>query len=134
MSTYIKGAGMSNFDVSTENSHERIYECVDEALEHSEIGIQDVEAIFVSNSETDSNGERQKHIGPLLSSMFQIKIPIITVPAGCCGGGAALWDAIGYQRKNSSKNILVIGFEKLVANISEKTTDEMLMGGQRVHE
>ncbi len=134
MSTYIKGAGMSKFDVSTENSHEKIYECVAEALEHSEIGIQDVDAIFVSNSETDSNGERQKHIGPLLSSMFQIKIPIVTVPAGCGGGGAALWDAVGYQRKNYSKNVMTIGFEKLVANTSEKTTDEMFMGGQRIYE
>ena len=134
MSTYIKGAGMSKFDVSIENSHDKIYECVSEALEHSDIGILDVDAIFVSNSETDSNGERQKHIGPMLSSMFQVKIPIVTVPAGCGGGGAALWDAVGYQKKNSSKNVLVIGFEKLVANTSEKTTDEMFMGGQRIYE
>ncbi|MEK6949027.1 MAG: thiolase family protein [Nanoarchaeota archaeon] len=134
MSTYLKGAGMSKFDVSLQSSHEKIYECVDEAMENADIGIEDISAIFVSNCEIDTNGERQKHIGPLLSSMFQIKIPIVTVPAGCGGGGAALWDAIGYQRKNSAKNVLIIGFDKLVANTSDKTTDEILMGGERIYE
>lgn len=134
MKTYLKGAGMSKFDVSLQSSHEKIYECAGEAMENADIGIEDIGAIFVSSCEIDTNGERQKHIGPMLSSMFQVKIPIITVPAGCGGGGAALWDAIGYQKKNSSKNLLVIGFDKLVANTSEKTTDEMFMGGERVYE
>ena len=134
MKTYLKGAGMSKFDVSLQSSHEKIYECVGDALENADAGIEDINAIFVSSCEIDTNGERQKHVGPMLSSMFQIKIPIITVPAGCGGGGAALWDAIGYQRKNSAKNVMVIGFDKLVANTSDKTTDEILMGGERVYE
>src|SRR3989338_2619261 len=134
MKTYLKGAGMSKFDVSLQSSHEKIYECVGDALENADAGIEDINAIFVSSCEIDTNGERQKHVGPMLSSMFQVKIPIITVPAGCGGGGAALWDAIGYQRKNSAKNVMVIGFDKLVANTSDKTTDEILMGGERVYE
>lgn len=134
MTTYIKGAGMTKFDVDQRNSHDRIYECVNEALELGNTNLKDIDAIFVSNCETDSNGERQKHVGPMLSSMFQRKIPIITVPAGCGGGGAALWNAVNFQKKNNTKNILVIGFEKLVANTSEKITDEMFMGGERIYE
>jgi|TARA_Y100000310_G_scaffold208219_1_gene208774 acetyl-CoA C-acetyltransferase len=134
MGIYIKGAGMTKFDVDQRNSHDRIYECVNEAFDSGNIGMGDVEAIFVSNCETDSNGERQKHVGPMLSSMLQKKMPIITVPAGCGGGGAALWNAIDFHKKNDINNILVIGFEKLVANRSENITDEMFMGGERIYE
>jgi acetyl-CoA C-acetyltransferase len=134
MKIYVKGAGMTKFDVGQESSYQRIYECVDEALESGSVGLEDIDAIFVSNGEPGSNGERQKHVGPMLSSMFQRKMPIITVLAGCGGGGAALWNAIRFQKKNNMKNILVIGFEKLVANISENITDEMFMGGERIYE
>ncbi len=131
---YIKGVGMTKFDVDQRNSYERVYECVNEAIDMSDTGIEEIDAVFVSNSEAESNGERQKHIGPMISSMLQKRIPIITIPAGCGGGGTALWNAIHYQKNNRENNILVIGFEKLVANLSEKATDEMLMGGERVYE
>ncbi|MBI2208334.1 hypothetical protein HYU50_02460 [Candidatus Woesearchaeota archaeon] len=132
--TYIKGIGMTKFDVDQRSSYERVYECVNDALDSGNIGIENIDVIFVSNAEAESNGERQKHIGPMMSSMFQKKMPIVTVPAGCGGGGTALWNAIHYQKNNKENNILVIGFEKLVANLSERATDEMLMGGERVYE
>ncbi len=132
--TYLKGAGMTKFDLDARSSHERVYECVAEALETGNVSLEDVGAIFVSNGEAPSNGERQKHVGPMMSTMFKKEIPVITVPAGCGGGGAALWNAIAYQKKNGVDNILAIGFEKLVANLSEKATDEMVMGGERMYE
>ena len=131
---FIKSVGMTNFDIDQRSSFDRIYESVNEAIEYGNIDFDRIDAIFVSNGEPESNGERQKHIGPLMSSMFQKKIPIITIPAGCGGGGAAIWNAINYQEKSNVNNILIIGFEKLVANQSEKTTDEMLMGGERIYE
>ncbi|MBI2523076.1 hypothetical protein HYW19_01680 [Candidatus Woesearchaeota archaeon] len=134
MAIYIKGAGMTKFDVDQRNSYERIYECVNEALDSGNVSMKDIEAVFVSNCEPETNGERQRHTGPMISSMFQKKMPIITVPAGCGGGGTALWNAAEFQKKNNMKNILVIGFEKLVANLSENITDEMFMGGERIYE
>ena len=131
---FIKSVGMTNFNIDQRSSFDRIYESVNEAIEYGNIDFDRIDAIFVSNGEPESNGERQKHIGPLMSSMFQKKIPIITIPAGCGGGGAAIWNAINYQEKSNVNNILIIGFEKLVANQSEKTTDEMLMGGERIYE
>jgi acetyl-CoA C-acetyltransferase len=131
---HIKGVGMTKFDVNQKSSQDRIYEIVNEALDDGNINLEQIDAIFVSNSEPESNGERQKHIGPLISTMFQKQIPIITIIAGCAGGGAAMWNAINYQRKTGLTNVMVIGFEKLVANISEKTTDEILMGGERIYE
>ena len=134
MGIYVKGAGMTRFDIDQKSSHDRIYECVNEAFDFENIGMDEIDAIFVSNCETDSNGDRQKHVSPMLSSMFQKKMPIITVPAGCGGGGAALWNAINFHKQNNINNVLVIGFEKLVANRSENITDEMFMGGERIYE
>jgi len=125
---YIKGAGMSKFDVSQAWSYERIYECVNEALDSGNTSLDNIDAVFISTSEAESNGERQKHTAPMISSMFKKKIPMLTVPAGCSGGGVALWDAISFQKVNNANNVLVIGFEKLVAGRSESATDEMLRG------
>ncbi|MFH1324674.1 MAG: thiolase family protein [Nanoarchaeota archaeon] len=132
--TYIKGAGMSKFDVSQTWSYERIYECVNDAMDSGDAKLEDIDAIFISTSEAESNGERQKHAAPMISSMFKKKIPILSVPAGCSGGGVALWDAINFQKTTGAKNVLVIGFEKLVAGRSESATDEMLRGGERIYE
>ena len=74
MGIYIKGAGMTKFDIDMKNSHDRIYECINEAFESKNIGMDEIDAIFVSNGEAGSNGERQKHVSPMLSSMFQKKM------------------------------------------------------------
>jgi len=134
MAIYIKGAGMTKFGVDNRGSYERIYECVNEALDFGNLSLEGIGAIFVSNGESEKNGERQKHVGPMISSIFQKMLPIITVPAGCGGGGAALWNAVEFQKKNGIKNVLVIGFENVVTNISENITDEMFMGGERIYE
>ena len=134
MAIYIKGAGMTKFDIDERGSYERVYECVNEALDSGNISMKEIDAVFVSNCEPETNGERQRHTGPMISSMFQKRMPIITVPAGCGGGGTALWNAAEFQKKNNMRNILVIGFEKLVANLSENITDEMFMGGERIYE
>ncbi len=131
---YIKGAGMSKFDASQNWSYERIYESVNESLESGNVSLEDIDAVFVSNSEPESNGERQKHTAPMISSMFQKKIPMLTVLAGCAAGGIALWDAINYLNANNARNVLIIGFEKLVAGRSESATDEMFRGGERIYE
>jgi acetyl-CoA C-acetyltransferase len=134
MGVFVKGAGMTKFDVDEKWSYDRIFECVNEATEKGSLGLDKIDAVFASSMELDTNGERQRHTGPMLSSMFQKKIPILTVPAGCSGGGSALWDAIHYLKSSNAKNVLVVGFEKLVANIPEYVTDEMFRGGERIYE
>ena len=131
---YIKGVGMTKFDVDQRNSYEMIYECVEEALANGNITLEDIDAIFISSMEMESNGERQRHTAPMLSSLFQKKIPIVNITAGCAGGGVALWNAIDFQKANGVNNILIVGFDKLVANISKNVTDEMFRGGERIYE
>ena len=131
---FLKGSGMSAFDVEQRPSIERISECVEEALDTSDLGMEQIDAIFISNSEVGTNGERQRHASPMISTLFQKRVPIVNVPAGCGGGGVALWNAVQYAREGSVKNVLVIGYDVLVANTQERVTDEMLMGGERIYE
>lgn len=131
---FVKGTGMTSFDTEQTPSFERVEECVSEALEEAGMSIEKIDAVFLSNTETAGNSERQRHASPQLSSLFLRKMPIISLPWGCGGGGVALWDALRYLRTTQSENVLVIGCDKVVGNTSENLTDEILMGGERRYE
>ena len=131
---YIKGVGMTKFGIQEDATTQLVYESVLETLDDSNLSMNNVDAIVVSNMDILSNGERQRHSASMLSSLFQKKMPIITVPAGCAGGGTALWTANRLYKSGNYDNILVIGFEKIMANSSKRVTDEILMGGERVYE
>lgn len=131
---FIKGVGMTKFSIEDNTSNHLVYEAALEALDDAGNSMNDIDAVVLSNNDLLSNGERQRHGSSLLSSLFQKKMPIISVPAGCAGGGTALWTAMRLQRSSSYNKLLVIGFEKMVANVSKKVTDEMLMGTERIYE
>ena len=131
---HIKGVGMTKFSTEENNSTHIIYESAMEALDDSGLSMNEIDAVVLSNNDIISNGERQRHSASLLSSLFQKKMPIIAVPAGCAGGGTALWAAVRLQKSKNYNNLLVIGFEKMVSNLSKRVTDEMLMGTERIYE
>ena len=127
---YVKGVGMTKFGAQTDTSQELVYEATMEALEDANFNMEDIDAIVSSTVDNESSGERQRGFSSILSSMFKKKVPILTSSAVCGGGGSAIWTAnkMGYE------NVLVVGFDKLVANISKRITDEIVMGGERVYE
>ncbi len=131
---YIKGVGMTSFGLQQDTTASLIYESSLEALNDADMTMDDIEAIVISNNDVVSNGERQRHSASVVSSLFQKKLPIIAVPAGCAGGGTALWTAIKLQKSAGYRNVLAIGFDKMVSNISKTVTDEMLMGTERIYE
>lgn len=131
---YIKGVGMTKFGIQQEPSSHMVFEATMEALEDAGIAMNNIDAIVVSSIEVMSNGERQKHSGSMISTLFQKSLPILSVPAGCAGGGTALWTAYKLQKTGNYSNILAIGFDRIIANTSKKVTDEILMGGERIYE
>ncbi|MBI3035195.1 thiolase family protein [Candidatus Woesearchaeota archaeon] len=131
---YIKGVGMTKFGIQGDASSHLVYEAVLEALNDADMSMEEIDAIVVSSIELNSNGERQKHSASMVSSLLQKKAPILSVPAGCAGGGTALWASIKFQKSGNYSNILAVGFDKIIANTSRKVTDEILMGGERVYE
>ena len=132
--TYIKGVGMTNFGIGESSSSHLIHEATLEALNDADMSMNDIDAIVLSSLEVNSNGERQKHSSSMMSSLFQKKMPILSMPAGCAGGGTALWAAIKFLKSGTYTNILAIGFDKIMANTSKKVTDEISMGGERIYE
>src|SRR3989338_2656405 len=131
---FIKGVGMAQFGIQECTSQELVYDVTLESLDDAKISMNDIDAIVLSNNDILSNGERQRHSASMASSLFQKKLPIIAVTSGCSGGGTALWAAVKLQKSGKYNNILVIGFEKMVSNISKRITDEMLMGAERIYE
>ena len=131
---FIKGVGMTKFGVQEDTSQHMAYEAAIEALDDTCMSMDEIDALVISNNDVLSNGERQRHSASLLSSLFQKKMPIISVPVGCAGGGTALWAATRLHKSCNYNNMLVIGFEKMVSNISARITDEMLMGAERIYE
>lgn len=127
---YIKGVGMTNIGIENRSTYDMVSEAVFEALEDSNMSMNDIQAVVSSCMDLVPNGERQKHSASLLSSIFKKQIPIIRIPAGCAGGGQALWAA----NRLEYDNILVLGVEKLLANTTAVITDEILMGGERMYE
>src|SRR3989344_4791047 len=136
---YIKGVGCTKFWIGNESSVQMVHNAVVEALDNAQMSMGEIDLAVISNMDMFSNGERQRHGASMLSSLFQTKFPIISVPAGCQGGGIALWTALQLAKEktdnvNNRNNVLVVGFEKIVANVSKKITDEILMGGERIYE
>jgi len=127
---YIKGVGMTKFGAQTETSQEMVYEATMEALEDSDVGIEEIDAIVVSNIDTESNGERQRLFSNVLSSILKKKVPILTSTAVCGGGGTALWTA----NRLDYNNMLVVGVERLLTNNSLRVTDEIMMAAERIYE
>ena len=121
---------MTKFGVEDKSTQEMVYEAALEALDEADMSIDDINAVIMASMDITTSGERQRHTASVLSSLFKVRIPIIRVPAGCGGGGAALWTAL----KLNYDNVLVVGVERLAANTSQNITDELLTGGERIYE
>ena len=134
MGIYVKGVGMTKFDVDKRGSFERVCECVNEALESAGMKFDDIDAVFASSTDSARNEERLKHQGPMLSSLFQRNMPILNVPAGCAGGGVALWNSINYLKTSNCRNVLALGYDSVMSCTSTILTDEILMGSERIYE
>ncbi|MBW2979850.1 thiolase family protein [Candidatus Woesearchaeota archaeon] len=124
---YVKGVGMTRFDASDKPSIQLAYEAVFEALQDAKLTIKDMDAVVVSNMDLPTNGERQRHMASILSSLFKTNIPIIRVPAACAGGGAAFWFA---NKLEEFDNLIVLGSEKLTSMNSQRITEEFMEGAE----
>jgi len=129
---YIKGVGMTKFDYSDKPWWKLAYEAAMEALEDANMRISDIDAIVLSTMSIAqvSSQERQSHKTSLLSGLFKTHVPIIETPSVCSGGGVAFWTAL----KLGFKNVLVIGGERVVDNVSEITVDYILSAAERTIE
>jgi len=128
---YVKGVGMTKFGVHAETTQELCYEAIMGALYDADMPITDIDEIIISKGDSSQDAERQKLFPGVLSSIIQDQdIPIIRVIAACSGGGAAIWDAINSQAKNT----LVVGVDKLTSAPTKYVTDGLMMASERIYE
>jgi len=119
---YLKGVGMTKFDVSDRPTPLLSHEAIGDALKDADMPLKDIDACVVSTVDTKLNDERQRHYPPLLASLLRKKMPIIQVPAVCGGGGAALWTAI----RMKYNNVLVLGVDRVVSGPTNSITKEIM--------
>ncbi|MBW2984203.1 thiolase family protein [Candidatus Woesearchaeota archaeon] len=127
---YIKGTGMTRFSFEERSTHDMVLEASYEALQDSNMTMNDMDAVVVSTVDTRVNDERQRHYPAVLASLLKKNIPIIRVPAVCGGGGAALWTAqrLGYD------NVLVLGVDKIASSTTMTITKEIMNANDNVWE
>jgi acetyl-CoA C-acetyltransferase len=118
---YIKGVGMTKFDVEDRTTISLSQEAILEALRDSGTSLNEIDAAVVTTVDTKVNDERQRHYAPLLSSILKKKIPIIQVPAVCGSGGVAFWTALRLKYNN----VLILGTDKVVAGPTQIITKEI---------
>ncbi len=130
MKKYVKGAGMTKFGIEDRSTHSMSYEAIQQALGDSDMGIDDIDAVVVSAVDTKINDERQRMYGVVLSSVLQKRMPIIRVTAVCGGGGAAFWTALRLKYNN----VLVLGVDKVLSNVTPMITKEIMNAGDNFWE
>jgi len=128
---FVKGVGMTRFDFSQKYWWELAYEAAMEALEDAKMNISQIDIIIFSSMSSTDGSEHQTHKVSLLAEIFKTNVPIIEVPAVCAGGGVAFWVGVNFLRTKRYRNILVVGAEHLVENVSEVVVDHILSASER---
>lgn len=127
---YISGIGRTKFGLLLQSLPELAYEAMFNAVNDTSLGIEDIDAIFVSNFLGGPlNG--QLHLNSLISSLIPgLNIPVIRVEAACASGSVAINQAINSLSKCS--NVMVIGVEKMNGSKLFSAIDAIAMASDRL--
>jgi acetyl-CoA acetyltransferase len=87
------------------------------ALVDAAIGVQEVEAVYASNSLGGAlTGQHQVRGQTALRDIGIEGVPIINVENACAGGATAFYEAVAAVRSGSADVVLAVGFEKMCVN------------------
>jgi acetyl-CoA C-acetyltransferase len=123
MSVYIAGVGQTKFgELWDYDLRSLAVEAAIKAFDDSNIDPMDIDAIYVGNM-LGSQLSGQDHIGALVASELGLNIPATHIEAACASGGVALRLGKLDILSGNSKNVLVIGVEKMTdATVDDVTT------------
>ena len=135
MTACITGWSHSKFGVNLEQTSENmIADVVEKAIEHAEISVKEIDAIFVG---TFNNGfQKQDFHGalPAVSQSDLRHVPAMRVENACATGSAAIHTAMNAIEAKKAKTTLVVGVEKMTDVSSEKVGDILLGASYRPEE
>lgn len=127
MKISVIGTGITKFGELWDKSLEDLaLEASTQAIQNSEIDKSKIDAIFVGNM-LYGKLSGQDHIGALVSSILELKIPASHIEAACASGGLAVQNAVHSLKAGVYKNVLVLGVEKMT-DYSTSQISEALMG------
>jgi acetyl-CoA C-acetyltransferase len=130
MGTYIKGVGMTPFGNFQKSSHELCFDAIMEALLDAHMDPSQIDAIVIGKNDFSLDGEHQRLVSGILSSILKKEIPIFQVSAACASGGIALWNAA----QLNYGTVLALGVEKLSFASTPQITSEFLTAAESVYE
>jgi acetyl-CoA C-acetyltransferase len=111
--TYIIGSGQTKFgEIWDKDLLDLAIEAAVLAIKDAEIDLKDIDAVYVANM-LGSRFAGQDHLGALVATSLGLDIPSSHVEAACASGGVAM--RLGWMDilSGNSKNVLVIGAEKM---------------------
>lgn len=82
------------------------------AIKDSKLGLKDIDAVYVGNMAA-SRFTGQDHLGALFASGLGLDCPAFHIEAACASGGLAVRAAWMDILSGQSKNVLVLGVEKM---------------------
>lgn len=128
---FITGIGRTKFGIIRNKSlPELAYEAIYEAIYDSEISINEIDAVFVSNF-IGGQTEKQLHLNSVISSLLpDCNMPIIRIETACASGGSSLYQAL--ISLNKFNNVLVVGVEKMTGFPNKQIIQDIAMAGHRL--
>jgi acetyl-CoA C-acetyltransferase len=127
---YITGIGKTKFGESNSSIAELAYEAIDKCIKDSNVGIEDVDALFVSNF-LGGVQESQLHLNSVISGLFaDFTNPSVRIESACASGGVAVFQALRYLK--TCNNVLVVGVEKMTQHDGKDTSKNISMAGDRL--
>jgi acetyl-CoA C-acetyltransferase len=119
---FVAGVGQTKFGELWDYDLRRLaLEASTKALKTSDIDVKDIDAIYFGNM-LGSRFAGQDHLGALLADELGIDIPASHIEAACASGGVALRMAWMDILSGNSKNVLVVGAEKMTDVSNEEAT------------
>lgn len=109
----IAGLGQTKFGELYDYSIEDlIFEATNLALSEAKLSINDIDSVFIGNM-IAGEVSGQSHLGAIFADLFNFNGPVIRVEGACASGGLAVYSALQSLKAKTSKNVLVIGAEKM---------------------
>lgn len=127
MEISILGTGHTKFGKNEETIGDLLYKAGKEALENSNLDINSVDGIYISNF--SSGFSNQCHLPAVVASRFGINNEIIRIESACAAGGLAFKEASIAIKSGLYKKVLVVGAEKMTENPIETITKILAMAG-----
>lgn len=123
MNAYVLGGYTTKFGELWQSDYRSLgVEAAIGAIRNSNIDVKDIDAIYVGNMGS-SRFAGQDHLGAVFGSELGLNVPAFHIEGACASGGLAFRSGLLDILSGTSKNVLILGVEKMIdASVSAATS------------